>query len=288
MMRPTRFLSLFWLSIMLAGCGSLREEVTPGQLTSQPIKLVVQCFIAPQDTLLTAKVTRSRPVLDNTTIPVEITDAVVTLSDGRDSVALTYRPDELWYAAPAQAFRIRERTTYTLTVRTPDGKRATAVTRVPAAIPLDTVRVDSGDVPRHYRVMGNWRDPAQTFYRVKGTVRGIPPNAPPWMPYGLPEPILFTVGNNSLGLVASRPQPGRLSITASLDSAFKKPYRSTLVTLDLLHVDAAYYQYHLALDRQLKADADPFAEAVVIVTNIGGGLGCFGSYNLSTASVVVR
>ena len=48
--------------LILTGCQNLRQEVDLNGLTQQPNKLVVSAFISPQDTILTVKVNRTRPI----------------------------------------------------------------------------------------------------------------------------------------------------------------------------------------------------------------------------------
>lgn len=56
----------------------------------------------------------------------------------------------------------------------------------------------------------------------------------------------------------------------------------------LLHVDKNYYDYHRTLQQQNDIDGNPFAEPVLISTNIEGGLGCFGAYNRTTKTVILN
>ncbi|UHG92232.1 DUF4249 domain-containing protein [Spirosoma oryzicola] len=288
---------LLVLSTILLACNSMREEIVPQALAGQSDKLVVDCFISPQDTLLTAKVTRSRPVLDNdATRRVEVSDAVVTLSDGSNSVRLVYNSQLALYAVKAQKMVVRSGNTYQLTVRYSTGQQVSATTTVPSMIALDAIQLDSavasGQVngeKKEYRLVGSWQDPANAYYRVKGTVRGIPINAPSNSSYGNPEAMSFIMATNSLGLLASQNKAGTLSASALLDKdRLSRQYRSMAINVDLMHVDEAYYQYHVALDQQLKAANNPFAEPVIIPTNIQNGLGCFGSYNQSRKTVTLK
>ena len=283
---------LLFLSTTLFACGSMREEIVPEQLTAQASKVVVDCFVSPQDTVLTAKVTRSRPVLDNNSSKqVEVTDAVVTLSDGSTSVKLAYNTQLAIYSVKAQKLAIRAGGLYTLTAQTPDGNQVSATTTIPVVVPLKTLTVDSTGTAsqRNYDVVGMWQDLSNTYYRVKGSVRGIRKSAPANATYGSPATISFTTATNSPGMLASQSKAGNLSISASLgDGTFKNQYRSMQISMDLLHVDEAYYRYQVALNRQLRAADNPFAEAVIIPTNIQNGLGCFGSYNQSTMTIVLK
>lgn len=287
-----KWLWLF-LSTVLFSCNSMREEVVPEELSSQANKLVVDCFISPQDSLLTAKVSRSRPILDDQSNKnVEVSDATVLLSDGSNSVKLVYNSQQAIYSVKAQKLTIREGVTYTLTVSTPDGKQVLATTTVPKSVAFKSVQIDSSlqtGTQKDFRVVGNWQAGADTYFRVKGSYRGIRYAAPANASYETPQPIAFVMATNSLGLVECPSKAASLLASASLgDGSFKKLYRSTQISLNLLHVDASYYAYHVALDQQLQAASNPFAEPVAIPTNIQGGLGCFGSYSQTTLATVIK
>lgn len=270
----------------------MREEVVPAELTTESSKLVVDCFISPQDSVLTAKVSRSRPILDDKAAQkVEVTDAVITLTDGKGSVKLSYNSKLGLYTAKRELFPIRMGVTYTLTAQTSDGGHVTATTTVPANVPLEAVKIDSSMIgsQKNYSVLASWQNRSDTYYRVKGSIRGIGQYAPINASYGEPETIVFTMPDNTFGLLVALASDVNLRVSAPIsDGIGKKKYRSTLINLSLLQTDAAYYRYHLALDAQLKAAGNPFAEAVIIPTNIQGGLGCFGSYNQSTKTVVLN
>lgn len=277
------------LSATLFSCSSMREEIIPEGLSDQSSKLTVACFISPQDVLLTAKVSRSRPILDdNAAKSVEVTDAVVTISNGTASVNLTYDLKLGLYSADAQKLPIRPGVTYTLSARTPGNQQVTATTSVPTCVNFKSLQIDSlgkgAATQKEYRLVGNWQTTASSFFRVKGTIsagnQGASDNI---------KTLLFALADNSLGLVASPENMENLSVSAPLgDESLKKQSRFPVASLDLLHVEEAYYQYHLALDRQLKESGNPFAEAVRIPTNIQGGLGCFSSYNRSTLTVALK
>lgn len=283
-----------WLLLLigLSGCGAMREEVVPAELAGESSKLVVDCFISPQDSVLTAKVSRSRPILDDkATQKVEVTDAIVTLTDGKSTVKFLYNSKLGLYTAKRELLSIKVGVAYSLTVQAPDGSRVTATTTVPANVPLEAVKIDSSMIGsvKSYRVLASWQNRSHTYYRVKGSIRNIGQNAPVNASYGEPETILFTMSDNTFGLLSALSNDNSLNVSASIcDGTIRKKYRSILINLSLLQTDAAYYRYHLALDAQLKAAGNPFAEAVIIPTNIQGGLGCFGSSNQSTKTVVLN
>lgn len=81
--------------------------------------------------------------------------------------------------------------------------------------------------------------------------------------------------NSSAEIVMSQVQLGRLLRFAEL-------------TVSLLHTDENYYRYHDAIARQDATIDNPFAEPVLIPTNINGGLGCFAGYNRSTVMIRLK
>jgi hypothetical protein len=283
----------------LVSCQNLRQEVTPQQLANQPVKLLVACFISPQDTVLAAKVARSRPILDDETVTnLEITNATVTLQTGSRSVMLTYHSRLRYYRASPGQFPIRAGETYQLTVQTPDGQSVEARTTVPEAVSLQQVRLDSAVVLENDQVRKQffaryfWPDRSgQTdYYQTEGifTYRcsGCSPDRTISEAVQFPaNQGLYTDQENNGGRMVS--DPGYLggSIPSNqpiFPMLFSKPF---VLTADLLHLNADYYRYHQALQRQQEVESNPFAEPVPIPTNIRGGLGCFGAYSRSTMTV---
>ncbi|WP_421827596.1 DUF4249 domain-containing protein [Larkinella sp.] len=283
----------------LASCQNLRQEVQPQQLADQPVKLLVACFISPQDTVLAAKVARSRPILDDeTVINLEITNATVTLQTGSRSIVLTYHSRLRYYRASPNQFPIRAGETYQLRVQTPDGQSVEARTKVPEAVLLQQVRLDSEVVLENNQVRKRffaryvWSDRSgQTeYYQTAGIVAyrcsGCSPDKT------IREPVQF-VGEQGLytdreskgGQMVSDPGYLGVSIPSNqpfFPTLFSKPF---VLTADLRHVNEDYYHYHQALGQQLQIESNPFAEPVPIPSNIQGGLGCFGAYDRSTLTV---
>jgi hypothetical protein len=296
-------LALVLSSLLFTACESNREEVQPVGLTAQAGRLVVDCFISPQDTILTAKVTRSRPVLDSDPSKnVEITDALVQLTNGNQAVTLVYDTQLRYYRVNATKIPIRASTTYTITVRTPDGNQVTATTTVPQAIALKRVSLDSTlatgadkSVQKQFSVVCNWQDAGTitNFYQVQGSIKGIQRELPSTAAYTNLAVVPFRMADNNSGLLSNKGASTLLSAAGYLcdeagSAMMNKRYRSTVVSVSLLHVDEVYYRYQEALDRQLQANTNPFAEPVLIPSNIQGGLGCFGSYNSSSLMMKMK
>lgn len=269
----------------LIACGNLREEIASDGLATVPSKLVVACFISPQDTVLTAKVARSRPLLDNDpTRGVAMTDAVVQLSNRQRTVQLVYDGGLGYYQAESRALPIIAGETYHLTVRSTDGQQVTASIVIPTAVPIRSVFIDVSQRGNSLQLLTrvSWQDPVGTpdFYQLRGQARYTLANQPDSVGT---QPVFLA--DNTSGFFTDSGADGLLltSTPGYIDNLL-----GTSLTMSLWHLDAAYYHYHQALALQQSTDGNPFAEPVPIPTNIQGGLGCFGAYNQVTAIQSLR
>lgn len=309
------FYALSTAVIVLTGCDSLKQEVEPKGIVREPEKLVVACFISPQDTVLAARISRSSPVLGvSSQYNPDVSNATVTLSDGNRSVTLrttfdqngSYGFSKLYYRVPARELPIVVGKTYTLTVRVPDGRQVTATCTVPGPVALQELALDSavlnefGRSRKEYYARLRWRDPAGqvNFYRVAGdseytytTQIRTSANAP------VRDTLIRTrsswffnngstttdLGRDGQEFVSGR---GRLPIAYVWVNGQQQASRPTgQINAYLLNVDENYYRYHDAVERQNEVGGNPFAEPVPILGNIQGGLGCFGAYNRSALTV---
>ena len=112
-------------AILLTACES---TVTNINLPDTSPKLVVFSFISPSDTIISVLVTESAPLFGAPKKDQEkiIRNAAVAISEGANTLELNYNPATNAYEASAEAFEIQYEKTYTLTVSTPDGRKATA------------------------------------------------------------------------------------------------------------------------------------------------------------------
>lgn len=312
---------LYLLSLLaLSACGNLTSEVDPSVLGVGGEKLVVNSYISPQDTLLTVKVSRSKPAVSGSTVvqPFNVNNATVSLSDGSRSIVLQYNNSLEYYATKAALLPVRAGQHYTLTVTTPDGKQVSAQATVPGPVPISAVMLDSTISStstkwnKTFRVHFSWEGSLKqtNFYTYGGyfswgnkvpyRVNGQTQVAMP----GVAE-LSFLSESTTGNLVSDEHQPGkRLTsqsaevTTLSLDRketnaaeaigrlSISKNLPGARLTLRLSNTDRFYYTYTSAVQRQRQAGSNPFAEPVPIPTNVQGGLGCFAAYN-RTESVII-
>ena len=301
-MKRFSFLIGFFLFL---SCQGLRQEVEPQQLADQPYKLIVACFISPQDTVIAAKIARSRPILDDEPVSgLNITSATVTLQAGSRSIVLKYHSELQYYRADPEDFPIRAGETYQLNVKTRDGRQLQAQTTVPDAAKLQRAQLDServvenNEVRKRFFTRYYWTDlPNQTnYYQTDGVITYACLTCSPIKT--VRQPVQFMTGEGAQALYTDQDSQngpmtsGKGYMGTSIPSNkhffpafFSRPF---VLTASLLHLNDDYYRYHQALAQQLEIENNPFAEPVPIPSNIKGGLGCFGAYNRSTVTVTLK
>ena len=297
---------LFW------GCINLRNEISPSLLGVEQPKLVVTCFLSPQDTTLAVKVTRSSTVVGDSISLLQtgnnVTNATVTLTQGDRSVTLRYdvRPVDStrlrpYYSVNARLLPIVTGQTYTLTVVTPNGQRASSTCTIPAPVLPTAITFDSLEDTqnrtkvRRYFVKAQWQDPANqaNYYQVAGIFRYTNSTATTEEKY---NGLAFDDDNRGLftdaGLDGTTFVSGRAFVAtssgSSQQSSFNNQYKSAFATVNLMSVDQAYYRFQEASIRQRRSRNNPFAEPVLIPSNITDGLGCFAGYNNATLTKVLK
>lgn len=268
--------------LVFTGC---REKLIDTTDLNIPERLVLGCFISPQDDTLYATVTLSRPlygqsIFDDWQHP-KVTNATVTIrsADGTSAV-FGYNVDLQRYFLPATAMPIVAGQTYILEVTTPDGKRADAQCTVPTPANFQ------------FEVLGSLVPPANNdpFSRALNVDFR-------WQ--GLPDKNRF-YRLNYAQILESGPWAGEYwqnsylgatqfyADTERENKRFRVFERISLVftTTDgyglrikgvLQELDENSYRYFTSVSKQLEVGADGFSEPVVIFSNVNNGLGCFGA-----------
>ena len=309
-MKAIQYIGIVIALSSLMGCGSLVQEVDPGNVPTSEAKLVIHSYISPQDTILAVVVEAPRAVLGQQTdyfTRASIANATVDLSDGTRTVRLPYLSKEGLYHTNPRNLPIVAGRTYTLTVSAPNYPTATAQCTVPAQVVPTEIRIDStyqnNFDQRQLTTVGRlvWQDPGgqANYYRVTGVssktvITKISPR-----PNTAPRDTMITQINSlqfdepTIALANDKGRDGERFVSPSgypINYNFGQSERllSQRFTMTLLATDESYYRYHDAIQRQDRAGDNPFAEPVLIPTNIQNGLGCFGAFNQSSMTVRVK
>ncbi|HEX8530064.1 MAG TPA: DUF4249 domain-containing protein [Cytophagales bacterium] len=291
------FLSLLPLAaaVLLGAC---EKEATGIKLPESNSKLVVTGFISPQDTALSVQVLRSTPAFGTRSpAPPFVTNALVTLSDGDQTVTLPLHSKDGvphyggQYLIDAETLPVVAGRTYTLRVSVPGGESLEASCTVPEAPAPPALAIDSLNDPDdgrpRYRVRLSWTDPAgqDNYYRPTALVRTVlteNPDQP--LPIPLTQPVYWeaeelTDDKAADGVLLYSP---RGSFWFGGLSQYKP---EQYLRGQLLHVDRHYYLYHRSLDNAYRSEGNPFAEPVLVYSNVTGGLGVFAAYNSAVTEI---
>lgn len=296
-----KFLNIIFIlsQSFLLSCESLIKEIAPSILPETDSKLVVACFISPQDTVLAAKVTETKLLIGTTgDIREDITNATVNLSDGSKNIRLIYNPKLGYYRALPSELPILVGKTYTITVNTPDGRQVNATTTVPNPIAIKEVKIDSTKVNdfqqgnsvtnTEYDVKVIWQDKAGEtnyyraiteyvfLYRIVDSINKKVINAPVSAIIDLRTIDDKDTDGQLLSLNRAYLPTNIGGNIQGQDANLKT--RLDVIKVGLFQTDIHYYNYHTSLRRQ-RENNNPFAEPVLLYTNIKGGFGCFGAYN---------
>ncbi len=255
------------LLVLLTACD---REVPNVQLKNIRSKLVVTSFISPQNQNIDVRVTESTPI--NTKETQGVLKATVLLSDGSRQVEIPYSSSSSMYThtLDAKLFPIEAGKTYSIRVSVPDGRTVTASCTVP--FPNKTLSVELKDPAfkeTSHRFKYNWQDtPGQRdYYRVTGS---FSQSTDYFSVYWDKNPSLKTDVRFDGTLFSSLSQ-------GSYTLGTKQTLYASLWT-----VDENYYQYHDTFIRYEETNGNPFAEPVLLYTNIKDGLGVFAAYNQFT------
>ena len=285
-LRPFLFVSMAALFI-ITGC---TKDVTNIKLPETDPKLVVGCFISPQDTFIVVTVSRSNPIFGanhNTSKDLFVKDASVTISDGISSATIPYTSIPAsnlnfknQYELNASLFPILPGTTYHLTVTTPKGENVSASCTVPVynLSSLTVEMVDTASEKKQINV--KWLDIAgQTnYYRIYAEILTEDIMGPT-----LDTMYTFMWPDNYISILTDAGKDGK-EIFARLDGWVGTRYYNNVPYLDkviaydvyVMNLTEEYYKYQSSVDKE--TFNDPFSEPNPAYSNVKGGLGVFCAY----------
>lgn len=280
MMKKAAFYLLFVL--LLGGCTKKAKISLP----EREEKLVVTSFISPDDTTLLVVVRSSTPKFSYSSFGNEnetIGDAQVMISAPGRALTIPLDPIFRVYWAKTKDFPIHPGETYTLVVTAWNGERVRATTTVP----LDTLQILAfeGDLQKSEGMQNNHRMDISYSFEVSDQ-----PGVTNYVAMYHRKNML--IGNDSSGFFggfdyfdfgtgifdddeheAATSYHGSSRSEMYLDSSF-----AVEIDLHVLNSSREFYLYNRSVQQSLFVGDNPFAEPVLVYSNVEGGFGCFGSY----------
>jgi hypothetical protein len=292
------YILLIAILLALTAC---EKEVTNIKLPQASSKLVVTSFISPQDTMLWVSVIESVPAIGKINLSSEdIRNATVSISDGERSINLLYDIQARTYTADAETLPIIPGKTYFLEVTDTKGRKAEASCTVPVtAEPALEIAIDSangryGDYMEYFMLM-KWQDtPGEiNYYRIFAEISTNQEGGTQYT-----WPVSFESDGSGYSNIrlysdnrldgAKFSSPKGILFHRSNSSQFPRFPAITTLYSYLLSTDEHYYHYHQSLMNNYNVDGNPFAEPVLLYSNVNGGLGVFAAYNRTTASMPLK
>ena len=284
------------------------SEVSPDKFPWRASsKLVVGCFISPQDSVVRVSLTESNPLYDTLKQSSILINARIVLYNKSDSLVIS---DTLsgYYMASKSHFLIAGGETYKLVVKTVDGRTVSATCTVPEQpVPITAIVIDSGFV--RTVTVGNdpvdstieryasiqWKDPiGANYYRVLGQLNqseNIHETDKNVIKTDFTKLLYFNEENSRTMILNDKNQEnGKMQ---SADGIYwTGNYRGEVVRQEivmyLLNTDKTYYDYYQSINQYSKADGNPFAEPINVIGNINGGYGCFAAFNRSSITFKIK
>ncbi len=284
--------TLILTALSLTSCVKESDDI----LIQNDPKLVVECYLNPTDTEITAIVNENRPIDgegsgDRGKVN-PVVNATVLLSDGSNEVALSNTKNNTYKIAAAR-FKLVAGRTYTLKVSAP-GLPATEAT---CTIPQVLNALSAKDNDLKYE-----RTQASTYnvYRQRSLSWSNTQNKPATHYYlvgsgeGSSYQVKATAGdstciklkNTEVVAFLNDAQPSSATystqtlnfLVGQASSATDSKITSTATRYSFVyHVDKNYYEFYRTVKRQREVGDNPFAEAMPVYSNIKNGLGVFGA-----------
>lgn len=271
---------IYLLFVLGFGMSSCQETlITNVELDEDP-KLVVGCFLNPNDSVIKATLSESRLLYRTSSQEwgEQIANATVIISNGSQEKQLVWSGSGVQgnggYFLSASEMPIVPGQTYTLRVTHPDGRVVMASTTVPAVrnfAPSVSAALVTRQNEDFIIVNAAWRgQTGQTrYYRFNYGISSI--SSPNQSVYFMNSDF-----SNTAQYLTDRDAPDKLMTFREESYFWNQPGGGKRLQAQLQELDEHSYFYLSSLAGQ-GYNEGPFSEPAPIISNIQGGLGCFGS-----------
>jgi len=267
---------------------SCEKEVTNIELPEAEPKLVVGCFLSPDNSYTSVTVSTSVPIFgqnnNGSSSSSYIENATVVLSDGINSCQLVYDNFFMRYEVNSSIFPIISGKTYTLSVTASGYKNVFASCTVPqskVATASATINQNNSSGYSSTSMKIKWTDIVgeNNYYRTSIKYIGVDLNNitdtiyQQYISYNNP---VFTDKNNDGGeLYSSFEYLSNIGDNVYFSSSTGN-YTLKGYEIEIANIESNYYLYQKTLNSY--AGDNPFAEPSLIYSNIQNGLGVMGAY----------
>lgn len=266
---------LISLIFLNSGCESDANVIVP----SSERKMVVGGFLSPEENEHVISLSLSEPLFSSDPF-FNTTTAKVTISSEGNAYQISYDVDAAAFVFNNSQFNIASGKNYHLKIVAENGKTVEAdMTTVSDTMPsieefkivVDTIYSEWSSNQYRYNLKLNWKDIAgeKNYYRI--TANRIVKY------FGAPDTTIEPIEEyNSFTLKDDLGKDGQsLSSTLKFDD-YNVNNETLGFEIVLMKIDVNYYNYYKTLNNY--AGEDPFAEPVILFSNIQNGLGVFSGF----------
>jgi hypothetical protein len=288
-MKKLLFLQSFILLILInTACSDFFVSDVKGyDIPGQKPKLVIQCFISPDDSNQKVWVWQSNPVFvpdtnnngNYSSLPVK--NAIVTLIENDQRYLYQYDENSMGYIPASNFPELHAGSTYQLEVTAPGLEKVSASTTMPVNVPqsahIDTIETatnpDYGYQEDRYSCY--FRDIAgeTNHYSASLDIMGRFPDSSLYLAVTL---------QSEQGLITDEEKDGELiKLTFKFTHGMIDGVNlDSMATMNIYVMDEPSWLYNTSLKKTFQSNStqNPFAEPVIMYSNITNGLGIFGSY----------
>jgi len=257
-------------------------------------EIVVISHISPEDEVVEVVVMTAKTIGEPTPTDAYINDAEVVISDGENDYIMTLvenviNEDRNFYYTNVPYFtyqisndilNVTEGKTYHLTVKA-RGQTLQASCTVPTGIIIPKMTLSDTTGSPFFNLSWTKKDSETGFYGVKlQTYNEV--DSFPHTDYFTGDTVSWENYTRQVHL-----ETGNYFSSTSEQSEvrfreeiwfYPKPNENTELIVYLIHADENYYRYHKTVQDANYQEGNPFAEPIIIHSNIENGAGCFGAY----------
>lgn len=239
-------------------------------------KIVINCFIGDELTVVKAAVFKSKPVFsdEDGNYPYSSNveeDMYVVISNGSISAELVFNPSTEFYEVGTDVFPLVPGVNYTLTVTAPDGETVKATTTIPSNSPI--VQSSSYEVEQ----ISNDFFGEQTRVTIKQTLTDPSSSFDYYRFYYVLQDQFMTSTYVSEDYADDNSLDGNLLYNEhEMTAYYGSDNPITSIKAFVIRGSEEYYRFHKTVYNQ--SPDDPFSEPSIVYTNVEGGLGVFAGY----------
>ncbi len=281
-MKNLKTILLLLLIVGLTSCEDffITEIDPPKQAVEK--QLVVHSYLCPDFENVYVSVKYSKPIFgdnynDLIATPVENATVKITSQKTNQTVSIPFDKQNGSYIVNTKDFPLKEGETYLLSVSDVLGNKVNASCTIPEAIKTSIRNIKltqtSEEGYKYFQASFDIDDvPGQkNYYKAFAVIKYLLKNYNDSYSEGeFSQEFLFSDLNND----------GKTIHAKAMSEYGMRFDKIKSIKVTLYSIDENYYNYQKTINMQENLGENPFAEPVVIVSNINNGLGVFGAYTV--------